>query len=429
MTRTLLLVDGEHYPPVIEAVLPKLRQDGANLLAAVFLGGFEKTGSPPELPLPVHTGDPFSLVPRLVRELRIELVLDLSDEPVLDARSRFVLAGLSLAEGAAYGGGGFRFEAPPRPNLTDLPTVAIIGTGKRTGKTALSIELARHWKSEDRRPCIVTMGRGGPPDPLVLRGEVASDPFRLIQELGGAGLHATSDYVEDAVFAGVDTVGTRRLGAGPGGSTVDDTFAEGVSAAVALDPGMLIYEGSGTAIPPAHADATVLVARADLDPEFLVGYLGSYRLAVATALVVMGDGGDRLAREARRLVPDLEFISAELAPRPDRSIAGRSVVLATTAPPSAAEEIQAELRRLGASSVRVVPSLSDRRRLAGDLAELRADDLVLTEIKAAAAAVVMPAAARAGAEVGFVHNTVRMENGCVYLADLIERSWPVSVRP
>ena len=421
--RTLLLVDGEHYPPVIEDALPHLRAAGRMPVAALFLGGFEKTDRPPHLGIPVVQGDPHALMPGLIVEHQIDLVLDLSDEPVVDPRSRLRLAGQAMAAGAAYAGGGFEMTPPPRPRLADLPTVSVIGTGKRTGKTGLSIELARHWKAAGRHPCIVTMGRGGPPRPLVLRADRLESPEVVLEELLERDLHATSDYVEDALFAGVDTVGTRRLGAGPAGVTVHDEFTAGVGAAVGLEPGMLIYEGSGTAIPPAHSDATVLVTSTDIDPEFLTGYLGPFRLAVADALVVMGEPGDRLRRNIARLAPDLAVFRAGLDPEPTTPVEGRRVVMVTTARPEAGGAISSSLRRQGARSVQTIHTLGDRRLLAADLTNLHRDDLVLTEVKAAAATVVLPEARQVGAEIGFVNNRVEIEGGTGTLAGLLERRW------
>lgn len=421
--RTLLLIDGEHYPPVIEAALPHLRASGRVPVAALFLGGFEKTDRPPVLGIPVVQGDPYALMPGLIGEHEVDLVLDLSDEPVVDPRSRLVLGGLAMAAGAAYAGGGFEMTPPPRPRLTELPTVSVIGTGKRTGKTGLSIELARYWKAAGRSPCIVTMGRGGPPRPMVLRADRLGSPEVVLEELLTRDLHATSDYVEDALFAGVDTVGTRRLGAGPAGVTVHDEFEAGVGAALDLEPGMLIYEGSGTAIPPAHSDATVLVTNPEIDLEFLTGYMGPFRLALSDALVVMGEPDGRLRRAIAGLAPDLAVFRATLEPEPTTPVEGRRVVIVTTARPEAGEAISSSLRRQGARSVDTVHSLGDRRLLAADLTNLHRDDLVLTEVKAAAATVVLPRARQVGAEVGFVHNRVEIEGGTTVLAGVLQARW------
>lgn len=421
--RTLLLIDGEHYPPVIEAALPGLRASGRMPVVALFLGGYEKTDRPPDLGIPVTHGDPAVVLRGLIEEYDVDLVLDLSDEPVVDPRSRLMIGGLAMAAGATYQGGGFEMAPPSRPVLTDLPTVSVIGTGKRTGKTGVSIELARHWRGMGRSPCIVTMGRGGPPHPLVMRGDGLEDPEEVLDGLLEQGLHATSDYVEDALFARVDTVGTRRLGAGPGGVTVHDEFAAGVEAALALEPGMLIYEGSGTAIPPAYSDATVLVTASSIDPEFLTGYLGSFRLALADVVIVVGSAGEMTRDVIAQTAPQVVVLGADLEPEPTTPVDGRAVVLVTTAPEAATDTLSTSLLSQGAASVRTVHSLGDRRRLATDLGSVAGDDLVLTEVKAAAATVVLGLARSAGAEIGFVHNRVAIEGGTKALAELLERRW------
>ncbi len=51
----------------------------------------------------------------------------------------------------------------------------------------------------------------------------------------------------------------------------DDTFAAGVALADSIADHELLFEGSGTAIPPVHADATVCVVAAGSDPELVSG--------------------------------------------------------------------------------------------------------------------------------------------------------------
>ncbi len=414
MAACVVLVDGEHYPPVVMAALAELRAGGHEVRAAIFLGGAEKTATVPDLGVPVVTGDPVSQIGRMVAEHAAAVVVDLSDEPVVGHRRRFELAGAALAAGAVYEGGGFRFEPPPRPRLTELPTLAVSGTGKRTGKTAVAIELTRHLRDQGARPCIVTMGRGGPPEPVVLRAGTFPGGPEGLAELAARGLHAASDYVEDAVFAGVDTVGTFRCGAGFFGQTVRDNFAAGVAAASALEPGMLVFEGSGTAVPPAAADRSVLVTSADLDPEFLAGYAGPYRLALADAVVTIGGDG-ALARPASAR-PGLPVFRGRYRAEPSIAVDGATVAVVTTAPVAAAPHIAAQLGAQGASEVQFVHSLADRRRLEADLGAAPGCDVVLVEVKAAAADVVIPWAARQGRALGLLHNAVDFEGGVAALA-------------
>lgn len=417
--RTLLLVDGEHYPPVIIDALPHLLADGYEPVAAIFMGGFEKTSRPPELGVPLVHADPETSLVGMIDEHDVEVVLDLSDEPILDHRQRFRLAALTVANGARYVAGGMMLEPVPRPVMTARPTISIIGTGKRTGKTAVSIDLARRLRGTGVRPCIVTMGRGGPASPVVVTAGSFPEPVAGLEALSNEGLHATSDYIEDAIFAEVDTIGTRRLGAGPTGITVIDAFAEGVGAAEGLSPDVIIYEGSGTAIPPAWSDHTITVCSGDIDPEFLLGYLGPVRIALSSALIAIGAGAGELIDPLRSFAPELPVFTARLRPEPTVEIRGRHVVAVSTAKPAAAGDIARSLLDLGAKHADVLTTLSDRRRLENDLDMIRPGMMVLAEVKAAAADIVIPAARARGADIGLIHNAVDMATDWEELLALI----------
>ena len=416
MTRSLLLVDGEHYPAVVERGLAALRDQGHDPVAAVFLGGFEKTDAPPRLGIPMHEGRPEALLPVLIADLGVEAVLDLSDEPIIDPRTRLRLAGIATAAGAAYRGGGFEFAPVPRPRLSALAAVTVIGTGKRTGKTAAAIEIARHLDARGHDVAIVTMGRGGPPEPVVLERDEGRDPLELMARLRAQGLHATSDFVEDAVFAPATTVGTWRLGAGPTGVTVLDNFAAGVAAAVALGPDLLIYEGSGSAVPPAAADATLLVVPAWIEPEMLFGYFGAVRLALADVIVVVGPAPDIAAGVAVE-APHARILEARYEIETTVPVDGCDVVLVTTAPEMAAPGLVEAVTALGARRVEIVHSLADRRSLAADLELLGDGHLVLVEVKAAAADVVIPIVTARDIPFGLVHNRLAADTG---LGDAVE---------
>jgi len=430
--RCLVLIDGEHYPSVIETAVAALRSEGYVAVGAMFLGGTEKAGGL-DLGIPVEAGDTEARLVELIARHQADLVFDLSDEPVLDHRQRFRLVGAALRAGVAYAGGGFRFDPPLRPVLTELPSVAISATGKRTGKTAVSIELARHWRAVGRRVCIVTMGRGGPPEPVVLHAGELEPPVAGLQGLARRGLHAASDYVEDALLAGVDTVGTFRCGAGPSGRTVSDNFSLGVNAAIELDPDVLIFEGSGSALPPAAAGASVLVIPSDLDPEYLRGYFGPYRLALGDAVVVTGgvDSGPEAAGISSiiaKIEPELSVFAARYTPEPTVSVAGRSVLVATTAPPEAGEEIVNALMAMEAGRVVTFHNLADRTALAEDLDAVARPDLVLVEVKAAAVDTVLPWADARGIEAGLLHNRVQLPGGIQELAIVLEERWGATLR-
>jgi len=137
--------------------------------------------------------------------------------PVLLAeRDWAVWTGGSVAEAKAlcvpYEGPDFRFE-PPVFVPVDLPTLAVIGTGKRVGKTAVTGHVARRLAlSSD--VVVVAMGRGGPPEPEVVTVPPTVDSLLALSR---AGRHAASDHLETALVAGTPTVGCRRCGGGPSG--------------------------------------------------------------------------------------------------------------------------------------------------------------------------------------------------------------------
>jgi len=190
VTRALALIDGEHYAPVVRAALEELPYE---FVAAHLVGGTEKLRDDSDYGV-VLADD----LDRALSEHRPELVVDLSDEPVLGPRERFRLASRVLAAGFSYVGADFRFD-PPVLEPFPLPSIGIVGTGKRVGKTAITAHAARLY-SGDRKVVVVAMGRGGPPEPEVAK--VAPDIDALL-ELSRAGRHAASDYLETAALVGV----------------------------------------------------------------------------------------------------------------------------------------------------------------------------------------------------------------------------------
>jgi cyclic 2,3-diphosphoglycerate synthase len=422
--RTLVLVDGEHHPPVTRAALDLARQRGHEIVAALLVGGTEKIGSGDELPdlgvdaLDVVRADPMRALTEAIRRHRPEVVLDLSDEPVLGYRERFELAAVALVAGVPYVGADFRLEPPPTdPAPAGVPTLAVIGTGKRTGKTAIAGAVARLAARRGSAPVIVAMGRGGPPSPTVVpAGSVDLDHLR---SLVASGEHAASDYLEDAVTTGVTTVGARRAGGGLAGAPYASNVREAVEVATSLDPGLLILEGSGAAIPPFAWDAGILVLPATVPAEYLGGYLGPYRLLrsdLAVATMWSGPSGPEdlsaLRSHVRRYLDDASFIATDFVPVPLADVRGREAFFATTAPPSVVERL---IRRLEADhGCRVVgwsARLADRAGLAEDLDAVQGYDVLLTELKASAVDTGAAAALERGAEVVFVDNRAEVTDG------------------
>ncbi len=261
-------------------------------------------------------------------------MLDLSDEPVVDGRRRLALAAAALAAGAGYRASGLRLDAPAFAPF-DLPALAVVGTGKRIGKTAVAGHLARLAAAElgAHEVVVVAMGRGGPREPEIV--DPIAEPLGLDQLLARsrAGAHAASDFLEDAVLKGVVTVGCRRCGGGPAGDIAYGNVVEGAALAAARTPRLTIFEGSGAALPPVSVDATVLVTGAATPVEELGGYLGPYRLRRADLVLLLASGDEAATRRAAIAEhrPDLPVLETRLEPRPLVAVAGRRVGVFTTA--------------------------------------------------------------------------------------------------
>jgi cyclic 2,3-diphosphoglycerate synthase len=397
VTRALAVIDGEHYPPVVEDALATLPYDFGG---AWLVGGTEKLRGDDEYGVPL-----FDDLEQALAELEPEVVVDLSDEPVLGPRERFRVASRVLAHGIPYVGPDFRFD-PPRLEPFELPSIGIVGTGKRVGKTALAGHALRLF-AQNRDVVVVAMGRGGPPEPEVERANPSLD--RLV-ELSRNGRHAASDYLEDAALGGVDAIGSRRCGGGLAGAVATSNVAEGARLALQRRPDLVIFEGSGAAFPPIATARRVLVANSSIEPGLLTGYLNTYRVLVSDLLVLTGaeerSRHDELRAAVDQLNPDLTVVATEMRPRPVQPVEGKRVAVFTTA----GEETHARLARLlaeehGADVVQVSGNLADRERLRADLESVDAETYLM-EIKAAAIDVVAEAAEERGAECVFLDNDV-----------------------
>lgn len=397
--RALFLIDGEHYPPVVLDAMRSVEDAlGATGVAAAFLGGTEKLKDGTDYGLPlVHGQDPVSAVRRALAEYRVDVVADLSDEPVIGYRERMRIASHALAAGARYIGSDFELRPPEMRDVSRKPSLAVIGTGKRVGKTAVSGYLARLLAQEGFDPGVVSMGRGGPRRPEVIEGhrlEVGSD--YLLQALE-RGAHAASDYYETAALSRVTTVGCRRCGGGLAGQPFVSNVLEGAEMANGLPTGVTLFDGSGAAMPPVMVDARVLVAGAHQDPEYIVGFLGAYRLMISD-LVLLTMSEEPMAprekvrglvREISEIRPDLPVLPTVFRPRPVGDVSGMKVAYVSTAPGAVLEKLSRHLEeRYGCEVIASSGSLSDRKRLAGELEDMPPVEAYLTEIKAAAVDVV-----------------------------------------
>ena len=399
MRRAVAIVDGEHYPPVVRQALEELDD---LVVAAVLVGGTEKLRGGEDYGVPLEPS-----VESAVLEHAPEVVIDLSDEPVLSPPDRFALASRVLALDVPYEGPDFRFE-PPRFEPIALPAVAVIGTGKRVGKTAVTGHVARRLAATRRRPVVVAMGRGGPPEP-----EIVTVPPTLdsLLALSRSGRHAASDHLETAIAASVPTVGCRRCGGGLAGAVGISNVFEGVSLAASLDPELLILDGSGAALPPVAAGRRLLVASAAQPVEVAAGYLNAYRALISDLVLVTMAEIDAphaaLAAALRnRVRPGTPVIRAVLRPRPLEPVAGERIAYFCTAPPASHAPLAAHLAEHHDARVpHVSGALSDRARLRDELQAIEADVFVV-ELKAAAVDVVVEEAIRRGIRVVIAANDV-----------------------
>ena len=414
--RALALVDGEHYPPVVRAAIAAAGRDD-QVVAALLLGGTEKLRGAPDYGVPLEDAgrDTAAGMLAAARKHAAGRIVDLSDEPVLSERERFRLVSHALAAGLSYHGADFEFRPPPR-HPAGVPAIAVIGTGKRIGKTAVCGHLAR-LLGERHRVVLVAMGRGGPEQPELVDGAEPPTLAHLL-ERSRAGQHAASDFLEDAALARVTTVGARRCGSGLAGTPFLSNVEEAVVLARERDPELLLLEGSGAAVPPVAADRTLLVTSAARPAADLEIGLGPFRVLVSDVVVMtMCEAPlaeSRQVESVRAAVlasrPDATIIATVLRPYPNEPIEGERVALFTTAGAAIHDRLAGFLRDdHGADVSAVVGSLSDRTALAADLDSpgVRAADTYLIEIKAAAIDVVAEAAQERGARVVFCDNRPR----------------------
>src|SRR5919107_309624 len=229
---------------------------GAEGVAAAFLGGTEKIKAGTDYGVPLVKGrDPVAAVERALSEYDVEVVVDLSDEPVIGYKERMKIASLALYAGARYLGSDFELKPPDLRPVSTKPAMAVIGTGKR----AISGYLARLLVTEGFDPGVVSMGRGGPQRPEVIEGHKMEVGSEYLLEALGRGAHAASDYYETAALSRVTTVGCRRCGGGLAGEPFVSNVLEGAVIANGLDTRVTLFDGSGAAMPPVQVERRVLV--------------------------------------------------------------------------------------------------------------------------------------------------------------------------
>ncbi len=420
--RAMALIDGEHYIPVLKGALNYVRENYPEyeLVAAVFLGGTEKIGTPEDvkkaLDVPVIIGKqvpPIKEIVETAKKYNIDVAIDMSDEPVVDYEKRFMIASALMAIGVRYVGADFEFKPIDFQDVAEHPSLKCIGLGKRVGKTAISMYTAYILKQMGRKPCVVKAARGGPEKPTALFGDrLKLTPEFLLSE-ADKGKHAASDYYEEALMAGIIAVGARRCGGGMVGKPFYSTEVEAVKYANTLPVDFIIVEGSGTTVPAVYTDATELVVSALTPPEHVSSFFGPYRVKISELIVITmaeeynKDKVEKLKGLIKELNPEAMVSEVVLRPKPLGDIRGKKIVYASVAPEEALEKaiIPYIEEKYGAEVVGYTRWLSNRPKLKKDLEELLPKaEVLVTELKAAAVDVATRMALSMGKEVVYVWN-------------------------
>ena len=425
LNKMLCLVDGEHYLPVTKEAIDTLNKlEHIDIAAAVFIGGTEKLRDDSEesysekLGTPVQFAKdndiPYDIIVDMIRKYDIDTVMDLSDEPILDYPKRFKIACKVLNEGITYKGPDFKFEPASQYEIMEKPSLTILGTGKRIGKTAVSGFVSRLIDKNGYNPCVIAMGRGGPEEPEIVHGEELEINAEFLLEQSEKGVHAASDHWEDALMSRILTIGCRRCGGGMAGEVFLTNMKKGAQLANEVDSEFAIFEGSGAAIPPIKTDKKIVLIGANQPIENLTTYFGPYRVGLGD-LVILTMCEEPMADETKikkieefvaEVNPNATVISTVFRPKPLGDLTNKKVLFATTAPESVKYKLVDYLEdSYGCEVVGTTAHLSNRPLLRQDMEKyMDKVDVMLTELKAAAVDVATKDAIAHGLEVVYCDN-------------------------
>ena len=425
INKMLCLVDGEHYLPVTKEAIDTLNKlEHIDIVAAVFIGGTEKLRDDSEesysekLGVPVQFAKdkdiPYDIIVEMIREFDVDTVMDLSDEPILDYPKRFRIACKVLNEGVIYEGPDFRFEPTSQYEIMEKPSITILGTGKRIGKTAVSGFVSRLIDKNGYEPCVIAMGRGGPEEPEIVHGEELEITAEYLLEQSEKGVHAASDHWEDALMSRILTIGCRRCGGGMAGEVFLTNMKQGAKLANKVDSKFAIFEGSGAAIPPIKTDKKIALIGANQPIENLTTYFGPYRVGLGDLVILtmceepMADADKikKIEEFVAEVNPDASVISTVFRPKPLGNLAGKKVLFATTAPESVKDKLVDYLEEnYDCEVIGTTAHLSNRPLLRQDMKKyIDKADVMLTELKAAAVDVASKDAISHGLEVVYCDN-------------------------
>lgn len=424
--RMLCLVDGEHYLPVTKSAVDTLDSlEHLEVVALVFIGGTEKLREASEesfaekMGRPVHFGPhtdeiPYDLITEMVEKYNADVVMDLSDEPVVDYSKRFQIASLVLGLGVPYEGPDFKFQPLSEFDILKKPSLKILGTGKRIGKTAVSAYAARLIHKNEYNPCVVAMGRGGPEEPEIVRGDQIEITPEYLMEQSDKGIHAASDHWEDALMSRILTIGCRRCGGGMVGDVFITNMKKGAHLANEVDADFVIMEGSGAAIPPVKTDKHIVLVGVNQPLINIEKFFGPFRIRLADLVILTmceepmasAEKVQQVENFIKEINPEATVIPTVFRPKPLGDITGKNVLFATTAPESIKSVLVEHLEdKYGCKVVGTTPHLSNRPLLQKDIEKyIDEADVMLTELKAAAVDVATKDSLEAGLEVVYCDN-------------------------
>ena len=314
----------------------------------------------------------------------------------------------------------FLFKYEKKLYETKNPSISIIGTGKRIGKTAISSFIARLFKKNALDVLIVAMCRGGPKDPQLLRGEEIIISPQYLLSLSSKGLHASSDYIEDAMMSRITTIGCRRCGGGFGGKVFLSNVSEGAKLADSLNPDVIILEGSGASVPEVQTFKTICVVGANQNWDEITGYLGIYRILVSDLVILTNcekplatrEEINNLENNIKTINPSINIYRSIFRPEPLGNIENKKVVVAMTAKSIIEDKIKKYIeKKFNCTVVGITFNLSNRPLLKKDLESYTDYDTVLTELKAASVDVVTDFALKSGKEIIYMNNICEILSG------------------
>ena len=422
------LIDGEHYLANLRESLAEIGRD-YSIKRLIFIGGTEKIGTPNDvkkaLPYPVdfafgEKGPDLEKMGEILKKHPVDVVLDLSDEPIVSYPIRMEIANAVLYHGMIYRGSDFEFLPLNFKKILTKPSLAICGTGKRIGKTAMGGLIGRALKKAGLDPAIITLSRGGPSTPIVVRGDLIKIDSDYLLGKEAEGFHASSDCFEDALTARVPTFGCRRCGGGMAGRPFVTVVDEGARMAEkASYVKSVVVEGSGASVAEIKTDKVILLMDATQPMEILGGYLTPLRIRYADLVVltmcedflVSQAKIDKIIKRIREVNPKTRIATSVLRPKPLASIEGKNVFLATTANSEVLSTLKKYLEKEFGCRIRgITRNLSDRPKLIEDLKAIGKVDVVLTELKAAAIAIVAKEARKQGLETILLDNIPTLVN-------------------